>query len=209
MLRCLVISSWTPLVQFRELDIGSVIYYDMGNKHLTSRGSKQTRCRNLEPSTIEQRHSPSRQTSKQDKFPNAAWLMIRRISKIQCDRYIGHNVTTKNVADGKVILLCHHHPVNILRIADRYPYLAYFTDALNTGCSFYPFVPKIRPDTNVRNVSPTKNKYIERRTADNLSQSRNADSHPLGPNCFSDGCNCRHSGKGIASRQLISTSVRS
>lgn len=120
-------------------------HYDMRNKHLTSRGSKQTRPRIFEPSTIEQRHSPSRQTSKQDKFPNSTWLTIRRISKIQCDRYIRHNVTAKNVADKKAILLCHHYPVNILRIADRYPYLAYFTDALNTGYGFYPFVPKRRP----------------------------------------------------------------
>jgi hypothetical protein len=84
------------------------------------------------------------------------------------------------------------------------------TKSVNTDCGFYPFILKdARCDTNVRNASLMKTKFIQRRTASNFGQSRGGDGHPLGPNCLSDGGRCCHSGKGIASRQLISLSVRS
>lgn len=59
--------------------------------------------------------------------------------------------------------------MNILGIADRYPYRAYFTNDLNPDCGFTLLFPKDAPgDTNVRNAGLTKKKqiqYTQRRTA--------------------------------------------
>jgi hypothetical protein len=121
-----------------------VIRYDVQNRYLTSRGSTKTKPRNLEP-PVDFQTSYSRQTSQQDNFPYLAWLTVRRISQIECDRYDRRNMTTKNVADGKVLLLYCATTVDISRIADRYPYQAYFHQICEYRLWLLPFYPQRRP----------------------------------------------------------------